>query len=727
MKFGKSFLGVIVLALFDSSCGVSPYSEEGFRQPETKWHPVPLWFWNNTTVSGDVLEDNLQHMIETDGYGGCAILPFGANFQPNYLSEEYFTLYGQVIDKARQMGCQLSLYDEYGFPSGSMGAYNANGVPTFMNNHPGCTLKRLDKQEYEVSNDEPFVLDLRDAPGTLMAVVAVDTALGHTANLRNFIHQERLEWTPSEQGKWKVMTFRCVIDGAPLVDYLDPEAVKLFVEDTHEQYYRHFPDAFGTTITSTFFDEPTLYRAHGRIWSERFNEEFEQRYGYAPDTLYPALWYDMGGETARQRNMMFGLRAQLYAEGFMRVLAEWATAHHILSTGHQDQEEVANTTSVSGDLMLDGKYMTMPGIDKIGGARPAELYYKVVSSSAQNWDHTDVMSETYGAMGNLPMSEMYQIAIEQFTKGINNLIPHAVWYNDEDVSFLPELSWRNPLYQQELPAFNTFLARLRYMLARPGRHIADIAVLYPIHTLQAGHHLDGELGEYAGGVVVPGTDYPLVTSILTDSLGRDFTYVHPEVLDDRCRVEDDGMLVMQNPINTENFHVILLPGVKVITSANLHKIAQACEKGATVIFTTQIPSLSADDSATNEEIQSLVAQMLQRENAFFVENPTPKALQECLSEDTHIPDVAFSTTDHPFNYIHKEVQGAQVYYFGNIDSTPATCNIQLRHSMQDAWLMDPHSGSVAKMELCKNDGTTSFLLHLEPSQSLFLVEEKGLK
>ena len=280
------------------------------------------------------------------------------------------------------------------------------------------------------------------------------------------------------QGAWKLLCFVCVKDGDPNVDYLDPDAVRLFVEDTHQRYYDRFPEAFGEVITETFCDEPTLYRAQGRIWTERFNERFEAAHGFSPEALYPALWYDTGPGTAAARNYLFGFRARLYAEGFMKTIHDWAAAHGIRSTGHQDQEEVLNPVSVAGDLMLCGKYMDVPGIDKIGGDRPAELFYKVVSSSAANWDKRLVMSETFGAMGDIPVRELYTIAMEQYTKGINQLIPHAVWYNDADVTFLPELSYRNPLYNEALPAFNRFLARLNYLLQPEGRTVADIAMLY---------------------------------------------------------------------------------------------------------------------------------------------------------------------------------------------------------------------------------------------------------
>lgn len=72
----------------------------------------------------------------------------------------------------------------------------------------------------------------------------------------------------SPKGEWKVMAFVCVEDGDPNVNYLSPEAVKLFVQDTHEAYYKNFPEAFGSVITTTFFDEPTMYRAQGRMWTD---------------------------------------------------------------------------------------------------------------------------------------------------------------------------------------------------------------------------------------------------------------------------------------------------------------------------------------------------------------------------------------------------------------------------------------------------------------------------
>ena len=93
-----------------------------FKSPADRYRPKPLWFWNNTTVTRKGIDTQLKALKEQAGYGGVSILPFGAKFGPKYLSPEYFDLYEYTAEKAEALGMQLSLYDEYGFPSGSGGA-----------------------------------------------------------------------------------------------------------------------------------------------------------------------------------------------------------------------------------------------------------------------------------------------------------------------------------------------------------------------------------------------------------------------------------------------------------------------------------------------------------------------------------------------------------------------------------------------------------------------------
>ena len=716
---------LLILFIFRTMLVDAKIDKQEFACPEKKYRPIPLWFWNNVNINAKEMLSQFHRMIKEDGYGGCAVLPFGKNFSPEYLSDEYFNLYKTLLEEAQNCGAHVLLYDEFAFPSGSMGAYHADGVPRFMNKYPNATTKRLDKLEVIVSSKREKISVPK---GKLMAVVAMDTLTKQRISLKKYIIGDTLYWNVPK-GKWKVMFFTCVKDGSPLVDYLDSESVKLFIKETHQAYYDRFATYFGNVITQTFFDEPTLYRGKGRNWTDKFNEKFIKYYGKSPELLYPALWYDIGSETESARNRLFGMRAILYAEGFMREIQKWAVRHGIYSTGHQDQEEVLNPVGLSGDLMLCGKYMDIPGIDKIGGNRPAERFYKVISSSAYNWDKNLVMSETFGAMGNLSVRELYHVAMEQYVKGINMLIPHAVWYDDKNVTFLPELSMRNKLYRDSLPDFNKFLSRLNYVLQRKGKHIADIAMIYPIETLQGEHFFDGALGSYKGGVEIPQTDYIQVSTLLTDTLGLDFTYLHPEVLASKCRSKK-GWLYLDNKVNDEAFRVVIIPAMKTISLKNLKKLEEFCDKGGSLIFTTRLPQKSVEPGKDDEVkciMNRLFSKQRKKGNVFFIESPHSETFRQVMKTCCTTPDVLFPLGKE-LNYIHKQVNGKHLYYFANLKNVAMHSEIVLRGKILNPVLLNPHNGECTEAKYTYEtslDGSeiTRIWLPLNVDESVFVMEK----
>jgi len=734
----KSLVLVIVVLLFGSNMfGLKgqDISKEQFLKPSIKYWPRPLWFWNNTTVKEEEIENQMQAFRDSCGYGGFGILPFGKKFQPEYLSENYFKVYGKALAEAKKLGLTMCLYDEFGFPSGGVGAVNGDDVPRFSLQYPDQTIKRLDKIEVEMKG--PALYENKIPKGALMGVVAMETGTKQRINLTKMVTKGEIKWNVP-QGNWKIMVFLCVKDGDPILDYLNPEAVRNFIKMTHEAYYSHFKQYFGTVITGTFFDEPTMYRANGRMWTENYNIVFERRFGFSPVLLYPALWYDIGSETQSARNYLFGLRTDLYTKGYTTAVNDWSLVHGVTATGHQDQEEIKNPVSVSGDLMKCFQYLQIPGIDKIGGGRPTEKFYKIVSSSANNWDKSYVMSETYGAMGNIRWNEMINVAMDQYSKGINMLIPHAVWYDNHNVTFKPELSQRNPIYRDSLKIFNQFLSRLNVMLQNPGRHVADIAVLYPISTLQGEHYFDGPLGYYKGGVDIPKTDYAEVGEWLTNVAGKDFTFIHPEVLDEKCKVTYKK-LHLQNVINSEDFRVLILPSCKTISISNLQKIKSFYEQGGMIIFTTQLPSKSVESGKDNEVIKIMHSIFAEGEKAngqfqsnkkggkaIFISQPDGQKLREVLDQTGIVFDVNYPI-NQDLRYLHKISDDNEIYYFANLGSTPVNTEVNLR-SAQKLEVWDPHSGEIHQMEdinVTSNDsGLKKVGLKLKPHQSCFLV---GLK
>ncbi|MDH4241811.1 MAG: hypothetical protein OEW48_19800, partial [Phycisphaerae bacterium] len=149
--FSLSCLAGVLLSM--APCSVDIKSD--FVDPPVKFRSRPLWFWNNTAVTATEIANQMQGNLDS-GYGGLAPLPFGKNFTPKYLSEEYFALYGAAVKKAGELGMFLTIYDEYGFPSGSGGANMGDGIPRFKNKYPDATLRRLDKYEDNVTGPKTY-------------------------------------------------------------------------------------------------------------------------------------------------------------------------------------------------------------------------------------------------------------------------------------------------------------------------------------------------------------------------------------------------------------------------------------------------------------------------------------------------------------------------------------------------------------------------------------------
>lgn len=728
-------------------------SPEQFREPPIQFWPRPLWFWNNTEVTADGISDQMLSMRDECGYGGFGVVPFGRNFRPVYLSKDYLAIYGKMLAKAKELGMMISLYDEFGFPSGSVGAFTeGDNTPRFQQKYFDQTIRRLDKTEDTLTGPRNFEKKIPE--GKLMGVVAMNLTDLQRIDITRLVSGGTLRWkVPS--GTWRVMIFTSVIDGVPIADYLDPGAAVNFTRMVHDVYYGRFKDYFGSVIYGTFFDEPSMFHASFRMWTDAFNEKFIRKYGFSPVSLYPAMWYDIGPGTQSARNYLFGFRAELYATGFTRIVSDWSVAHGITATGHTAPEEALVPVNSAGDLMKSFKYLEIPGIDKIGGQRPAERFYKLISSSAYNWDKNLVMSETYGAMpdydkpGNLTWNQIDSIAVDQYSKGINMLIPHAVWYDNTKVTYKPELSHRNPLYADSLKYFTRFLARLNLILQKSGKHVADVAVLYPIATLQGEHYFYDQTGpaNVDGPVdtsnvfyrnAIKEIDYIDVANWLTNGAGKDFTYLHPEVLDEKCTVTG-GKLHLNNKINSEEYKIIIVPSCKTISITNLRKITEFYKSGGTVIFTTRLPAKSVGP-AKDKEIESMVQYLFplgemddgliisNRNNgkAIFILKPDAFKLRDFLQKASDNWDV-----DYPLNpnlqYIHKVSEGRNIYYFANTGGSAVSTILTLRGSL-NLEEMDPHSGVIREVttepEPAANQKSpiTRLSLNLGPYHSCFLVE-----
>jgi hypothetical protein len=383
-----------------------------------------------------------------------------------FLSKEYFDLYAKAIEAGLENGNPpMVFYDEVGYPSGMAGGF-------LYSKYPQYAAKSLEKIEHDVTG--PSRVEVQIPQGITMGAVRMNLETHELVDISDQINDQQRLVCDVPAGRWKVMGFYLNPKASlgqgrksGYVDYLDDEAVHAFISLDYQAHYDHLKKYFGKVLKITHYDEPAMHVSMGRAWTPRFNEKFQKEYGYNPMKYYPALWYDVGPNTSAIRNALWGFRARLFSECYIKQLDDWCRRHNIMLSGHFDQEEIDNPVPVNGDLMSAFKHQQVPAIDDIWWWGRSNRSYKLVSSSGFNWDKPFLMAETYAAYRNNMSPEIvYKVAMDQAAMGANF-----------QVGALP---------RDKTPESDRFIGRLCYMLQH-GRHVADVAILYPIASLQAAY------------------------------------------------------------------------------------------------------------------------------------------------------------------------------------------------------------------------------------------------
>ena len=739
---------------------------DDFVTPPQHFHSRPLWFWNKVPNREETIAQ-MKRAFES-GYAGLAILPAFHDPAMKFMSREFLEQYKVAADTARELGIKLCLYDEFWFPSGSAGGLMKEQYPEHL-----C--KRLDMVEVDTETEAEVSLNIPE--GTLMGCVLMNRETFARQNITSHVENGVLRWSRPEgdRNRYKIMIFVCVLDGErDLVDYLEPQSMQKFVELTYAGYQKAMPEHFGTTIDSAFYDEPMLYTpGSGQAWTPKFNEYFTARFGYDPVPLYPAMFMDIGPETMSARNALFGFRATLFSEGFVKTITDWLKPFGVPLTGHLDQEEVVNPTGVTGDVIKFFEYQDIPGLDQIFKYGRGSKMYKLISSAATNYDKNLVMTEVYGAEGRIPVDILYREAMDQAAKGVNMFVPHAVWYDPKAMpaGMQPELSAYDPLYGPVLPEYNCYIGRIHLLMQKPGRHVADIAVLYPIESLQSTYHFNGPISAYEGGV--PGTEdnYLNLGETLSFEIHRDFTFLHPETLKNRCKIVPRGIMTdkvslqLDNVQNPAEFSTLIIPSMKTIGVATLERIRDYYNAGGSVVAVGTLPQYSAEpgmndriepllreifgDHALNESAPGSVSvhENKAKGKAFTIraaaipESETPtaiptSALQSVLN-DISIADLTFlenktsggkplptSSATGSFNYRHLVIDSRDVYFFSNSTDEKVDTTVSIRGIFTKLSWWNPHNGETTVITNAAGfDKYTRIPLALEPVSSLFLITE----
>jgi hypothetical protein len=716
-----------------------------FARQEPEGGSISL-YWLNGELNGETLKQQIE-LLRQNGFAGIAPLPMRST-RPEYLSRAYFELYRSMLDELAARGMELMFYDDCDFPTGTAGG-------RMKEVHPDKLIKYLTRVDTTLRGGETRVIDIPDGQGMrfcqlMSACISGTGETGRTSisdnvNVRpaadGFVAQVELP-----AGEWRLQLFLCCSDkNARLVDYLDPDAVGKLMELTYGAYYRLFPEHFGTTIRTTFYDDHAYYQAPGAAeWTDGFNEKFKESYGFPPDTLYPSLFENTGGGDAAGRVAMYGVRDRMNAEGYPRVVSQWAAAHRMACSGHPAGTYRPNPLQLMGDGLLYFKHQDIPLCDYIHFLRQGIDGFNIPASAAYNYDRDILYCEIYGNFQPDSCNDgdmLYRAAMDVYARGINKLIPHGTWYDDAQVAIAPEISWRNPRMATRLKDYNRWVSRCE-MILQHSRHVAQVGILYPIADMQSHYHF----GEYAitnGRESIRGNRYFDLIGTMTRKLRVDYTLIHPETLDERCVVGEDGVLRLDNPKNYEEYRLLIVPWCRTIHVSNLAKVKDCADRGVNVLFMGHYPEKSAE-FAGDEAVQRLVDELKHHPGVHFMDDLDEEKLEEFIRGhidlNVRVEQVretggtstapagrpaAFRDRECAFNVIHKVRDGMDFFFFGNPTDDGLTAEISFADGFgkgKRVELWNPHTGKIEKLHPVQTqDGRLRITLPLEPVQSRFIT------
>lgn len=735
-------------------------SAETFASPPASYRPIPFWFWNSK-LRGEEIRNQIRE-FHSRGIGGFFIhARFG--LETRYLSREWMECVRQAVAAAEELGMEVWLYDENGFPSG-VGDLKVSSIPEYRS-------KFIDLTERDVLGGDE--LDVELPPGTVILAYAYPSGnpAGERIDLCAAISGNRLRWK-APRGAWSAAVYsRCVLndpnDVVFGVDYLNPEAMQYFFALTLEPYKEALGEHFGRTIKGIFTDEPTLLpwhhdidwygrRSHARVvvWSEGVEAEMISKEGLPADRFLPHLFFDFDDSTAKIRRSFRRVVSELYERAFFEPYSRWCKQNNLKLTGHVLFEEgLYLNTDFQADITRCLEHLSIPGTDHLGlvtetpyggfSNTPRHLTNvqgeKLVTSIAHHMGREAAVSETYGCAGwGLTFEQMKRLADWQYSLGINMLCPHAFFYSIEGFRKSDAPPSHNHLAGWgHYRTFADYIGRLSYVL-REGVHSAKVALLYPLERFWGEHRagLEGETDR------VISDSFDLCASILP-RLHFDYDIMPEQTL--ASATVCDGRIA----VGDEEYQVIIASPLSVSGQA-LRAIGDFVSSGGKVIVPPisrgrPEPDLIARESAaildpadaepagagrthavlySGELGSRVIALLAGTANPDGVAAALDGALRECIDPDVEIC-AADGTALPDLRYVHRIAGLTHIFFLVNTSDRPVEARISLKtQGHVDIW--DPETGRVyAARGVEAQDARTVVPYDFPPLGSVILTADTG--
>lgn len=551
-------------------------SDELFKNPNSEYRGTPFWAWNCKLDKDELLRQ--IDIFNEMGLGGFH-MHVRTGLENEYLSDEYMGLVKTCVEYAKERKMLAWLYDEDRWPSGAAG-----GIVTKDRKYRQRYIAFTCNEEYQPNADDSlhiarFDINL-DEKGTLASYKPLaegESASGTEWNIWREI---------AKDDRW--------YNGQAYIDTLNKDAVKKFIEVTHEKYKEWVGDDFGEAVPAIFTDEPqfsrkkTLPFADSKNdvklpWTDSFADKFEERYGYSIIEKLPELLWDLPeNQVSVARYHYHDLIAELFATSFADQCGEWCDNNGIALTGHMMEEPtLMSQTAALGEAMRSYRGFHIPGIDMLC-ARFELTTAKQAQSAVHQYGRAGMMSELYGVTGwdfdfrGHKLHGDWQAAL-----GVTVRVPHLSWVSmkgNAKRDYPASISYQSSWYK-EYSYIEDHFARVSTAMTR-GVPMVRVGVIHPVES----YWLHWGPSEQTALVRSAMDDnFKALTSwLLCGSI--DFDFISESLFPEQC---EKGSAPLQ--VGKMAYDVVIVPECETLRSTTLERLEAFSKAGGKLIFMGEAP------------------------------------------------------------------------------------------------------------------------------------------
>jgi hypothetical protein len=692
----------------------------GFRDPPREYSLMPLWSWNDG-LKPERLTWQMDQMVEQGVYGAFMHTRAGLDESATpYFSDGFWNGVRASVEHAKKTGFQTWIYDEDKWPSGAAGGRTIAANPA-RNRATG-----LDHESLLVPGPARTAIAFTNAQFVFAARSLGDDRI-EAASLTNLtalnLPDGSGDWNVPP-GEWRLSIFRLNYGDHAKPNYLNPDTVREFLNNTYQEYAIRFGEHFGDTIPGSFFDE---IGNTALAWDPLLAERFQRDKGYDLETALPLLYFDGGPRTIKTRCDYFEVFTQLYEDAWFKQISAWCDRHRLQLTGHT-LEQMRNIKD-QGDYFRTWRHAQIPGTDNedfrytfprvIGSWKP-----KQISSVSHVHGKERAAAEALGGPGWAVTLDQARYGVNMLSVyGVNFFIFHLFHYSlDQPVTMddWPN-SWfyQNP-YWKYFRRLADYTRRISFM-GRQGEHVADVAILYPVEDVWSRGFQVGQ------PVEIPGLAMPVVPGLATTN-----TPNRPaiEQLVDRlleqqidCDLVNTDSLLQASPlpdgrarIGKEAYRVLLLPAVRTVSLAAYRRIQELSRAGLKVIAVGVTPRHSAENGAEDQEVIRISREL-------FGDRPAADGAELMARLENELPpDVrVLSGEREALRCVHRRVGGREVFWLVNPEKRASEWTIQFAATgSAERW--DPATGGISDAPaLARSSTHTTLRLELKPWEGSYLV------